>query len=140
VSQAVTNPTNPPVDIEALRKVAEATEKRTRSYAGDFPIYGRLFGETFTPTVILQLLDELTELRAARQWKPFWFDDSTPIREGETYLFGVVLIGCELSVFQDAIVWDEETVAEWREGGHGWRIEDVTHYAPAVPEPPEVPK
>jgi hypothetical protein len=84
----------------------------------------------------------LAEVRASREreasggWKPFYFDDATPVREGQACLFGIQ--GKDgFAAFVDSIIWDAETPADWNDGGHGWDIDDVTHFMP-LPSPPAV--
>jgi len=69
-------------------------------------------------------------------WKPFFFGDSTPIREGQSYLFAAGSATAGWSYFHDALVWDAETYAQWREGDHGFATEDVKFYW-ELPAPPE---
>ncbi len=66
-------------------------------------------------------------------------DGFLTVSEGETYLFAV---NCHMEgypmcweYFSDAIVWDSETEPQWADGGHGWALDDVTHYR-ALPDPP----
>jgi len=88
--------------------------------------------------VLLALLDALDSAEAERvdEWKPFFFGESTPIREGQTYLFTGPDMEGGWFQFSDAIVWDEETPAQWRDGSHGLSFEDVSHYR-NPPAPPE---
>jgi hypothetical protein len=71
----------------------------------------------------------------ARAWKPFYFDDATPVREGQFCVFMAQGIGGDCAVFADSIVWDAETDAQWNDGSHGFDISDATHFMP-LPAPP----
>lgn len=138
------------VDLDTLRKVAEATKAARLAFVNckesahnmmaatlkqsDMLTTDMRLKEACTESVILQLIAELTELRAASRMKPFWFDDSSPIGEGQSYLFAVQTDG-ETCYFVDAIVWDAETPAEWSNGEHGWTIDDVTYYSPLPAAP-----
>jgi len=142
----MTTSPNPPVDIEALRKVAEAAKLRMLAYSGDVPVYGRQFGRAFTPTVVLALIAELERLRAAKapEWKPL-LDAAGQLNvdEGATYLFAVELAGGGAwEYFSDSIGWDadEETVPNWHSGAHGWSINNDELFFAPLPAPPEVSK
>lgn len=79
----------------------------------------------------------LADLRAQAQggWKPLWNGELLAVDEGTSYLFAVELAdGWEY--FQDAIVWDAETDPDWSDAGHGWSLENVTHFR-LLPTPPE---
>jgi hypothetical protein len=79
---------------------------------------------------------ELTELRAqAGGWKPLWNGELLGVDEGTSYLFAVELTD-HWEYFQDAIVWDAETDPDWSDAGHGWSLDQVTHYR-ELPKPPE---
>jgi len=157
----LTDPT--PLDLDALEQVARAATpgpwrrpiQDEPSLISDADGQGSLLGLTADDEAIVwleadaalivamrnsfeSLLAELRSLRAAGEWKPFFFDDATPIKEGQIYLFAVPLSDDTYDIFTDAIVWDAETEADWRDGAHGWSISNVTHYREAVPSPPVV--
>ena len=126
----MTTPTTPArVDLDVLSVLASVGEACECAAA--------------VPTVILRaLLQEIRESRAREAqggWKPFWFDDdSTPIREGQSYLFATGSPESGWSYFHDALVWDEESYAQWRDGDHGFATEDVKFYW-ELPAPKESP-
>jgi hypothetical protein len=59
--------------------------------------------------------------------------------EGQEYLFAVYVDTFAWEgwmYFSDAINWDSETPPEWRDGGHGWELEDALWFT-ELPQPPE---
>ncbi len=130
----MTDPTTPhaPLDLDELERVAarsECTDANQWAYS-DVVTY-------LTPARLSSLVAELRRLRAAGEWKPLLSGEILRVDEGRAYLFAVDLSDGGWEYFSDSIGWDadEESVPAWRDGGHGWSIEDVTHFAPLPPPP-----
>ena len=63
------------------------------------------------------------------EWKRLWVDGELQCAEGRPYVFAIQLMGGLWDYFVDAVVWDSENPAEWRNAESGWNLEDVTHFA-----------
>ena len=71
-------------------------------------------------------------------WLPLWVDDDefhAGLSEGNQYLFAIKFTTGWV-YFSDVLIWDCESPPQWADGGHGFDLQDVSHFASI--EPPVV--